>query len=152
MRFVRTDIERTDKLAIRCVFGTLPKCTCLLFSALNLQLTMFLGQLCMLPCIHCPVNVTAGFQTFDPFETAQPGLKPVQFMRSQKVGHAISWRAQSKIYSLYEKWIKSAMHLTAFFCTRQLPPTHGPSSIYNEWFCTHLSLLFWLIHVISATS
>ena len=46
----------------------------------------------MLSRIHCPVNVKAGFQTFDRFETVQPDyklvgrVKPVQFMQCQKVG------------------------------------------------------------------
>ena len=43
-------IERMDKLGIRSDFGTLPKCACLVFSALNLQLTIYLGQVCSHIC------------------------------------------------------------------------------------------------------
>ena len=41
----------------------------------------------MFPCIHCPVNATAGFQTFDLFETVQ----------------IISWSAGFKTGPVYAK-------------------------------------------------
>ena len=39
----------------------------------------------MFPCIHCPVNATARFQTFDLFETVQPDYKLVSRVKTGPV-------------------------------------------------------------------